>query len=236
MKTAIILVEPQMGENIGSCARAMKNFALEDLRIVNPRDGWPNPRAYDLSVGAFDIIENAKIFGNLEDAISDLNYLFAVTARERDMNKSFIYTNKVNDYLQDLPKQNIGFLFGKESSGLTNKDVSYADAIISIETNPLFKSLNLAQAVTIISYELFNYYSASSGVSNKKSTALVNKEHLNYFINMLISELDKKSFFQVEEKRYLVTENIRNIFTRNSLSKDEVQILISMLLVLSNPE
>lgn len=215
---SIILVYPQMGENIGACARAMKNFGLFDLRIINPRDGWPNIQADAMSVGAINIIKNARIFEDIPSAISDLEYVYAATASSRDINKNYIMSK---DLKYDNKK--IGIMFGRESSGLSNEEISYANSIITIDTSPEFSSLNIAHAVAIISYELFKKQERPD-LSN--SQELASKEELEFFFAHLIGELEDKSFFKVPEKKPIMTQNIRAIFNRiDNLSKSEIQTL-----------
>ena len=140
-----------MGENIGACARAMKNFGLSELRIVSPRDGWPNPKADSMSVGAIDIIQNAKIYDNIESAIADIEYLYATTAIPRDMNKPHIMTN---DLAENYPaEQKVGIMFGRENCGLNNEEITHANMILSIPTSE-FSSMNIAHAVAVIAYEV----------------------------------------------------------------------------------
>lgn len=219
-KATIILVAPQMGENIGAAARAMKNFGLNDLRIVSPRDGWPNERAKSMAVGAIDLVLKAKIYDNLKEAIADLAYVYATTAVPRDMNKEYLISKEL---LKDYPKGlNVGIMFGRENCGLKNEEITLANKIITINTTD-FSSLNIAQAIAIICYELFDR-EKSDDFLNKQE--LASKEELSFFLNHLESELDKKNFFKVLEKKPHMMKNIVNIFTRiNNLSKTEVQTL-----------
>jgi tRNA/rRNA methyltransferase len=217
--TSIILVEPQMGENIGATARAMKNFGINDLRVVNPRDGWPNHKAIEMSVGAVDVVESAKIYQNLNSSLSGVSKLYALTARRRDMNKPHLYLHEITE----IPA-NSAFMFGRESSGLSNNEISMADCIVSIDTDPHFTSLNIAQSVILVCYQIFKSRSSDEIVED-----LCDKEHLVYFLDSLISMLDKRNFFKVEEKRATMLCNIRNIFTRNNLSPNELQTLIGII-------
>jgi tRNA/rRNA methyltransferase len=218
--TSIILVEPQMGENIGATARAMKNFSITDLRIISPRDGWPNQRAIDMSVGAIDIINSAKIYNDLNSSLKGITKLYAMTARNRYMNKPHIC-------LHELTKidTNSAFMFGKESSGLTNDEISMADAIITIDTDQNFSSLNIAQSVILVCYQIFK----NQQKKQSKEIDYCDKSHLAYFIDHLITLIDDKGFFKVTEKKPSMINNIRNIFTRNSLSKNELQTLIGII-------
>lgn len=217
----IILVAPQMGENIGACARAMKNFGLRDLRIVSPRDGWPNARADATAALAVDVIQNAKIYSSLPDAISDLHYLYATTAQVRSMNKNYITTKALGiNFPRD---QKIGIMFGRENNGLTNEEISLANKIIVVDTDPDCSSLNIAQAVLLVCYELFDV-NAREDLVNKQE--LCTKEEMNYFIDHLVTALDGSGFFKPTEKRNYMVQNITNIFTRiDKLSHNEIQTL-----------
>lgn len=222
----IILVAPQMGENIGACARAMKNFGLSELRIVAPRDGWPNPKADSMSVGALEIIQNAKVSPTLLDAIADIEYLYATTAQPRDMNKNYVMAEDLSKkYPMD---QKVAIMFGRENCGLTNEEIAYANMILTIRTSEGFSSLNIAHAVAVVSYELFkntyNSHLQCESFSNKQP--LCSKEELEYFFTHLFDELETGKFFKVAEKRPHMIQNIRNIFGRiDNLSKNELQTL-----------
>jgi tRNA/rRNA methyltransferase len=230
VKPVIILVAPQMGENIGAAARAMKNFGHSELRIVNPRDGWPNEKAESMAVGAINIIREAKLFNSLQEAIFDLEFLYATTAQGRDMNKEYIEIRDLhNDFLNLTSSKNtnsynkIGVLFGRESSGLTNEEICFANKILTINTNPDFSSLNIAQAIMLVCYELFEF---NTKISPDNNQALATKEELEYFFDHLFTELDRTKFFKTPDKRHHMTLNIRNIFSRiEKLSRHELQSL-----------
>ncbi|GAB4168822.1 MAG: hypothetical protein Tsb006_7200 [Rickettsiaceae bacterium] len=228
---AIILVEPQMGENIGAAARAMKNFALSDLRIVNPRDGWPNKKAESMSVGAIELVTNARIFDSVQSAISDLEYVYAATATPRDMNKEYVLSRNIAD---DCPNDcNVGIMFGRENWGLNNKEISYANKIVTIDTNVNFSSLNIAHSVAIICYELFQARNQTRQDLNSKQK-LAKGIELEHFYDHLFEELDKHNFFRVPEKKEQMSHKIRNLFARiNNLSQSELQTLRGIITVLS---
>lgn len=217
-KPVIILVSPQMGENIGASARAMKNFGLTDLRIVNPRDGWPSEPANAMSVGAIDIIKNAKIFEDVPSAIADLEYIYAATAAPRDINKEYVLSKDLKP-----SSAKVGVLFGRESSGLSNEEISYANSILTIDTDPEFSSLNIAHAVAVVAYEFFKKQERED-LSNAQE--LATKQELEYFFEHLIGSLDDRGFFKVSEKKPIMTQNIRAIFNRiDNLSKSEINTL-----------
>ena len=229
MSISIILVAPQMGENIGAVARAMKNFDIYDLRIVDPRDGWPNEKAVSMSVGAFDLIANARIFSSVVDAISDLSYVYAATATSRDMNKEYVFSRDLKD---DIPKiGKVGIMFGRENCGLNNQEISYANKIVTIDTNLSFSSLNIAHSVAVICYELFQARMQSRPYVQP---TLAGNDELEYFYEHLFNSLEERKFFRVPEKREKMSLKIRNIFARiDNLSKTELQTLRGIITVLS---
>jgi tRNA/rRNA methyltransferase len=226
----IILVSPQMGENIGAGARAMKNFGATDLRIVTPRDGWPNPKAEAMAVGAVDIIHNAKVYKSLGEAVADLEYLYATTAQSRAMNKKCVSLK--NLLAQDVGARRVGVMFGRESSGLTNEEISYANEIITIDTSE-FSSLNIAQAVGLVCYELFKMPLDKANTTN--SIELCTKGELKYFFDHLFTELDKTKLFRDEDRSVYMRQNIMNIFNRvDKLSHTEVQALRGVVAALAS--
>jgi tRNA/rRNA methyltransferase len=223
-KPAIILVSPQLGENIGMSARAMKNFGFSDLRIISPRDGWPNIDAINSSVGAVDLINNAKIFSSIQDAICDLEYIYATTASTRSMNKRCIELS----HLQEEPKK-LGILFGRENSGLTNNEISFSNKILFIETEDDFSSLNLSHAVALACYKISRIYETHKIFSTQYEESATCQD-LNHYLNYLEKTLDKTNFFKISEKRELMIRNIRNIFTKiDDLSKTEINILYGII-------
>lgn len=219
--TAIILVAPQMGENIGAAARVMANFGFTDLRIVNPRDGWPNEKAIDMAAHAATIVEGAKVFEKFSDAVADLEYVYALTARERGMDKKVITPREV------VLNAKTGFAFGAERTGLENEDISLCDEIISIPVNPDHKSINLAQSVAIICYEI------SQVAVVKEERKLATKEDMNSLFAHLETELEKRGFFQEETKKPGMMNNIRTLFTRAALSPQESRTMRGIIRSLS---
>lgn len=226
MKPAIILVRPQMGENIGSAARVMANFSLSDLRIVAPRDGWPNEKARHLASGATEIIDNARVFSSTAEAIADLSFLLATSARERDMVKpvfapKFAIAEIINEQKNGAA---CGILFGAERTGLENSDVVLADALVTVPVSADYASLNLAQAVAILAYE---YFSATENFSEMREdfgrSSLAKREDLLGLFSHLEHELDRCDFFKVPTKREKMLQNLRNFILRARLSDQDVR-------------
>lgn len=219
----IILVEPQMGENIGFIARSMKNFELCTLRIIKPRDGWPNQKATSSSANAKDIIENAQIFENLQEASQDLEYLYASSSLLRDMNKPIILSKDLNSKFKKELK--CGIVFGRENSGLKNDEITYCNEMIKINTSE-FSSLNISHAAAIIFYEIFQY----GNIDINYKSDIASKNEYDHFINHLINNLEDSNFFTVPEKKNLMTRNITNIFNRiDNITKQEINTLRGIL-------
>lgn len=232
---SIILVEPQLGENIGTTARAMLNFGFENLILVNPRDDWPNEYAIKAAAGAIKVIEKTRVFKNLEDALSEFNFAFSTTIRPRDMVKPVNGLEKMAEKSHEKLeiKQKIAFIFGREKSGLTNHQISLTDEIIEIPTNKDFSSLNLAQAVILVVSELNRL-----GVSYAKEEIVIpdsfpaNKKDLISFFNHLERALDDSGFLKPLEKKPTMMMNIRNIFNRSNLTDQEVKTLRGVITAL----
>ncbi len=224
----IILCRPQLGENIGACARAMKNFSISDLRIVAPRDGWPSEQALSVSAGASDIIESAKVYTELKDAIEGIEYLYATTATKRYLNKNHILSKELQSSIALGCK--VGILFGRENWGLSNEEISYANDIITIDTDPNFSSLNIAQSVLVVCYELFK---AIERPDLHNTQEIATKNEIEYFYDHLFQVLEAKNFFKIPEKKSRMQMNIRNIFARiDKLSKSEIQTLRGIVSVI----
>jgi len=231
-KIYFILVRPQMGENIGSVARAIKNFNIKYLRIVNPRCNWPSQKALATSVGAKDILKSAKIYNSIEKAIGDLDIIFASTSRIRKVNKKII---SILDFKKKVEKKRkIGILFGSEASGLSNDEISYANYLVKIPTNKKFSSLNLSHSAIIFCFELFKYFSNKKAIykSGYKSS-VAKKSEVNKFLSFIINKLDKKGFLQPDHKRKSMIRNINNIFHRLNLSEQEIRILLGIFSTLN---
>lgn len=225
---AIILVEPQMGENIGAAARAMANFGLTDLRLVRPRDGWPNLQAVRSASGADRVIDGVRVFEKTEDAIADCTLLLATTAREHGQQKTIIDAEEAARRMQPriAAGETVGILFGRERTGLENYEISLADCVVTLPVNPAFSSLNLAQAVLVLSYEWFKL--ASGGAlpfETQHKAGPAPKEHLLTFFEMLERELERVEFFRPPEKRETMTVNLRNLFHRLEPTLQDVQTL-----------
>jgi len=221
-----ILHKPQLSENIGACARAIKNFNFKKLVIINPKPIFPNDKILATSVGAKDIINHSKIYASLESAVKKVDYVIATTSRFRNKNIKHI---KLNDLSKIDFSKKIAFLFGPEASGLSNNEVSYANYIMQIPTNPEFKSLNLSHSVIIIAQVVasliklknFNYLKS-------KKVSLASKRDIQAIANLCIKKLDEKNFFKPIEKKPIMLENLRSIFYKMELSEKETRILSSV--------
>lgn len=222
MSSSIILVAPQMGENIGAAARAMSNFGLDDLRLVSPRDGWPNPKANEMAAHGEFIIEKARVFETVNDAISDLNFLIATTANLRYMEKPITSSREVFN----LAQGKVGIMFGCERSGLTNEQLVMADVITQIPTSNINPSLNIAQAVGVMCYELFT---RNINPLPNKNTPLATKQELDFFLAFLESSLEEADFFKNKKLAPTMKSNIRNMFTRQSLTSQDTRTLMGVL-------
>jgi len=227
-KFGFILVSPQLGENIGSCARALKNFGFSNLNIVSPRDAWPNTKARMTSVGAYNIIKSAKIFNNVEEAIKKYDLIFATSARNRDVNKKHISIVNFIKLLSKHKNSNVGIMFGPEASGLSNHDLSLSNFIIQIPTSNKLTSLNLSHAVIVICYEIYRSLNFSKFKKEIMLSKLASKSSIKNLIKFLEKMLDHKRFFKPPEKKKSMILNINNIFGRLELSDKEIRILFSI--------
>ena len=220
---SFILYEPQLSENIGACARAIKNFNFKKLVLINPKPIFPNDKILATSVGAKDIINQSKKYDNLEKALGKIDILIATSARFR--NKNIKHIN-----LEDLKKINfkkrVGFLFGSEASGLSNDEVSYANYTLQIPTNPDFKSLNLSHSLIIIAQDVASLIKLKD-IPFKKSKKVksASKKEIQSMLSLCIKNLDEINFFRPKEKRPKMLENLRNIFYKMDLSDKETRIL-----------
>lgn len=225
---AIVLVRPQLGENIGTAARAMLNFGLSDLRLVAPRDGWPSERARAAASGADLVIDRARLFADSKEAVADLDFVIATTARARDMVKPVLTPAAAAAKLREAIAAGgrAGVMFGPERTGLENDEVVLADALVMVPVNPAFASLNLAQAVLLIGYEWFK---ASDRTAAERidylQTRPATKEELLGFFEHLEGELDRFGFLKPPEKRPSMVRNLRNLFQRAGLTEQEVRTM-----------
>lgn len=225
---AIILVEPQLGENIGTTARAMYNCGLTDLRLVKPRDGWPSDKAKSAASGADIVLDGARLYERAEDAVADLQHVYATTIRDRHMVKRVVTPRFAGPEIRRLMAagESCGILFGPERAGLVNDHVSLADTVLSIPLNPAFSSLNLAQAVLVVGYEWFA--AADETPAEQFDTAHsvpAPKEVLIQFFEHLEEELDNSGFMRDPDKRPTMVRNLRNLFQRAQLTEQEVRTL-----------
>jgi tRNA/rRNA methyltransferase len=229
----IVLVEPQLGENIGMVARAMANFGLEELRLVNPRDGWPSEKARATASKADHVIDGAAVFDTLEEAVGDLNFVLATTARERDgfrpvrgpVEAARGLRGRIGD------GQRCGILFGRERFGLYNEEIARADEIVTFPVNPAFASLNIAQAVLLMAYEW-----RKSGLASDSQTAFAGpqaipaeRKHLVSFLDHLEEALAVRGYFRPSAKKPKMVDNLRAVFTRPAFSEAEIKVLRGVL-------
>jgi len=225
---AIILVEPQLGENIGMVARAMANFGLAELRLVSPRDGWPNEKARSAASKADHVIDGAVVFETLEDATRDLNFVYATTARERYGFKPVRSPVYAASTLREKFKagEKTGILFGRERWGLSNEEVALADEIVTVPVNPAFASLNIAQAVLLMSYDWMK-----SGMDDIEETRFQpieqrpsTKDQVFGMFEQIEDALDARGYFHPPEKKPKMIDNLRAVLSRRSFSEQEVSV------------
>jgi tRNA/rRNA methyltransferase len=233
---AVILVEPQLPENIGAAARAMANFGLTRLRLVKPRAGWPNEKARAVASGAVHVIDAATLHDTVEGAIADLNYVFAATARAHDQAKPVVGADQAARITVEkvAAGERVGLMFGRERNGLENDEVALADRIITLPVNPGFASLNLGQAVVITAYEWFKLVSGAElpFAMPRKSDAAPREQLLAFFAN-LERELERVEFFRPPEKRETMAINLRNIFSRMQPTQQDIQTLQGVIMAIA---
>ena len=220
---SFILNKPQLSENIGACARAIKNFNFNKLTIVNPKPLFPNDKILATSVGAKEIIKCSKVYNKLEHAVKKVDFVIATSSRSRNKNIKHI---KLNDLKKIDFNKKVAFLFGSEASGLSNNEISYANYTLQIPTNPDFKSLNLSHGLIIIAQyvsSVLNSKVSSFKKSNKVKSA--SKKEIVAMANLCIKNLEEINFFKSKEKKPIMLENLRNIFYRMELSTKETRIL-----------
>ena len=235
---AIILVEPQLGENIGAAARAMFNCGLTELRLVKPRDGWPNERAVAMASGADIVLDNAQLFDSVEAAIADLRRVYATTARDRFMVKRILTPRRAAAEMRQFmgAGEGCGILFGPERAGLVNDHIALADTVLSVPLNPAFSSLNLGQAVLLVGYEWFAAGEAAlPELMQTGHSRPGTKEELLGFMAHLEEELDRSGFMRTKEKRPSMVRNLRNLFQRAQCTEQELRTLHGVVTALAGP-
>ncbi|GGD32722.1 RNA methyltransferase [Sinisalibacter lacisalsi] len=227
---AIVLVRPQMGENIGAAARAMLNFGLDGMRLVAPRDGWPNPKAVAMASGAGRVLDVAGVFDTLPGAIADCDYVFATTARGRELSKPVLSPERAMEQARAMTAagRKVAILFGPERAGLENEDIARANAIITVPVNPDFFSLNLAQTVLLVAYEWRRQGGdvAHEVLANTDFAQAIEVEKLAEHFE---TELERAGFFFPETKAEGMKLTLRNMWTRLGLSRADVQRLHGIL-------
>jgi tRNA/rRNA methyltransferase len=232
-KPVIVLVRPQLGQNIGKAARAMLNFGLTEMRLVAPRDGWPNPDAGPSASGADVVLEQARLFNTVQEAIADCSTVFASTVRRRDLVMPAVTPEQMADAIV-ASNGRTAILFGPERSGLETEDVALSDAIVTVPINPQFGSLNLAQAVILLAYE----WSKRSELASPTSKALEEpapRGELEGMITQLEQELDAKGYFHPPSRTQATRNTIRTIFTKTGWSSREVKAIRGIVRSLVNP-
>jgi len=225
---AFILVNPQMGENIGGAARAMWNFGLDRMRLVKPRDGWPSQKAIAMASGAGRVLDQVQVTETTGEALADLNYVFATTARSRDLTKPVMTPERAMAHARELiaTGQKVGVMFGPERAGLENDDIVRANALISIPVNPAFASLNLAQSVLLTAYEWRRHSDAViAEVVEMAGTRFAEGIEVQKLAEKLEARLDEIGFFWPEQKRVSMVENIWNMLSRLPLTDADVRTL-----------
>lgn len=228
---AFVLIRPQMGENIGAAARAMWNFGLDRMRITSPRDGWPNQRAVAMASGAGRLLDEAQLFDSTDAAIEDSTFVYATTARDRDMTKPVMTPEAAMRDARDriAAGQNVAVLFGPERAGLENDDIVRANAIISVPVNPEFASLNLGQCVLLTAYEwqratsevVDEYVSHQGDLAEQKDIAALAAHYED--------RLDEAGFFYPPAKAAHMKQNLRNLWSRLPLTRSDAQMLHGMM-------
>src|SRR3954464_12694653 len=232
----VILLEPQLGENIGMAARAMGNFGLTRLRIVKPRDGWPNVSAERAAAGADHILDQVELFDTVEAAVADCTLLLATTARAHDQAKPVIGpAQAAQEIARELAAAGqVGLLFGRERAGLLNEEVALSDRIVTFPVNPAFASLNLAQAVLLMGYEWFKLATLGAlPFAMPERSARASQHQMQAFFDNLVRELDRVEFLRPAEKRDTMLVNLRNIFSRMEPTKQDMHTLHGVVMAIA---
>ena len=231
-KPVIVLVRPQLGQNIGKAARAMLNFGLIELRLVAPRDGWPNREAGPAASGAYIVLEQAEVFASTQEAIADCSHVFASTVRRRDLVMPVVGPEEMADRIATSPNRS-AILFGPERSGLETEEVALADAIVTVPINPEFASLNLAQAVILLSYEWSKRADLAQPTAKELEPPAPHGE-LEGLIAQINKELDAKGYFHPPSRTEATKNTLRTIFTKTSWSSREVKAVRGIIRSLVN--
>ena len=232
-KPVIVLVRPQLGQNIGKAARAMLNFGLTEMRLVAPRDGWPNPDAGPAASGADVVLEQAQVFESVADAIADCSTVFASTVRRRDLVMPVLGPEEMADQIRASVERS-GILFGAERSGLETDEVALANAIVTVPINPEFGSLNLAQAVILLAYE-WSKRSALAQPTAKELEPAAPHDELDGLIRQLNDELEAKGYFHPPSRTEATKNTLRTIFTKPGWSSREVKAIRGVIRALVGP-
>jgi len=231
----VVLVEPQLGENIGAAARAMANFGLSQLRLVKPRQAWPNEKARMMAAGADGILDNAALYDTLAAAIADCSFVLATTARAHDQAKPVIAPQDAAAEI--APRialgETVAIVFGRERNGLENDEVALADRIVTLPVNPAFASLNLAQAVVIVAYEWFKRVGSGLPFAMPQKSKAAAKHQLLAFFASVERELERVEFFRPPDKRETMQINLRNIFTRMAPTQQDIQTLHGVVMAIA---
>jgi len=231
----VILVRPQLGENVGTAARAMLNFGLTDLRLVAPKCGWPNVKALHAASGATEVLNRLRVFAQVEEAIADLELLFATTARSRDLPKRVVSAAEAAREARTAEAEGarVGVLFGPERTGLSNDDLILADAVLSVPLNPAFSSLNLAQAVLLVGYEWFQAGALPPQPHGTAASRRATKGELAQLIEHLVGELDQTAFFRTADRRQSMVKALQVIVQRANLHEADVHLLRGVIKALA---
>jgi len=223
---SFILHKPQLSENIGACARAMKNFNFSKLVVINPKPTFPNDKIIATSVGAHEIVKKSKLYQSLEPAMKNIDCLISTTSRFRNKNIKHIKLNELKKI--DFSKK-IAFLFGPEASGLSNNEISFSNYVLQIPSNSKFKSLNLSHSLIIVAQTVFQLLDIKkSKYSKSKKIKSASKKNIQSMMDLCIKHLEEINFFKVKEKKPKMLENLRSIFYKMDLSEKETRILSSV--------
>jgi tRNA/rRNA methyltransferase len=231
-KPIIILVRPQLGENIGTAARAMLNFGLNQMRLVSPRDGWPNPDAGPAASGADEVLANAEVFDSVADAVADCAHVYATTVRKRGMYKDVVTPEQAATQSMARPGRT-AILFGAEATGLDNAEIVRAQSIITVPVNPAFSSLNLAQAVILCAYEWSRH--DATLLQHDGLDEAAPQEEVDGLVTQLNDALEPAGFFRTETRAPVARQTVRNLFTRVGYTSQEIRTLRGIVSALTKP-